>query len=116
MLSVNPSHSSADVTTLRATTCKLLPRKYRLTPVNPPAYPSYIGKTVPVGFGDLRSLADNRRSAVFYVRVLPRAPNFKINGWAWVGRPSGLPVPTFRFANPAQCPPTHLAMGSGLST
>jgi hypothetical protein len=90
----NASHSSADVTTISLPTPRPCPCKYRLTRAKPPTYSSYIGKTVPIGFGDLRIY--RRTTALerfFYVRTPTRA--YSINGWALVGRPSGLPVAPF---------------------
>ncbi|MBJ9682443.1 MULTISPECIES: hypothetical protein [Burkholderia] len=71
-------------------------------------YSEIAAETTADGFGDLTILADNRRCAVF---LRPYAFARPVNGWAWVGRPSGLPVPMSRFANLAQRLPTPFGDG-----
>jgi hypothetical protein len=80
-----------------------------LTAVNRTAYASDVAETTANGFGDPIMMADDRRSAVF---LRPYAFARLFNGWAWAGRPSGLPVPSCRFANPAQRPPTPFGDGT----
>ncbi|WP_244136762.1 hypothetical protein [Burkholderia vietnamiensis] len=82
--------------------------KKALQPVNLGAYTFNVAETTATGFGDLIMMADDRRSAVF---LRPCAFARPVNGWAWAGRPSGLPVPSCRFANPVQCPPTPFGDG-----
>ncbi|VWD17354.1 hypothetical protein [Burkholderia contaminans] len=83
-------------------------RKKTLQLVNSGAYTFPVAETTAAGFGDLTMMADDRRSAVF---LRPYAFARPVNGWAWAGRPSGLPVPSCRFANPVQCPPTPFGDG-----
>ncbi|WP_143328599.1 hypothetical protein [Burkholderia sp. AU28863] len=72
-------------------------------------YTATVLETTGTGFGDPIMMADDRRSAVF---LRPYAFARLFNGWAWVGRPLGLPVPSCRFANPVQCPPTPFGDGT----
>lgn len=86
-----------------------MPLRIHLTTVYRRTYPADVAETTATGFGDPIMMADDRRSAVF---LRPYAFARLFNGWAWAGRPSGLPVPSCRFANPVQCPPTPFGDGT----
>ena len=93
--------------------CTLRIRKYLFTDVNRCAYTSIVTETTATEFGD--SIIDRRTTAAarfFYVRTPLRA--ITINGRAWAGRPSGLPV-SYRAGSPtpfsARSP--YLAIESG---
>src|SRR5579863_1973 len=85
-----------------------MPSKYLLTSVNRRRYPAIVAETTATGFSSPETWADNRRSAVF---LRPYASARLFYGRALVGRPSGLPVPTFRSANPVNGPLTPFSSG-----
>src|SRR5471032_1926221 len=69
-------------------TCKLCPRKFRLTTVNPVAYSEVAPQTTGAGFSSLTHVSAQPRRAVFLC-VSPLRASFY--GRAEVGKPSGLP-------------------------
>ncbi|RQU89676.1 hypothetical protein DF133_15540 [Burkholderia cenocepacia] len=79
-------------------------------------YNRLIAETTAIRFGDLNlHTADSRLARFFYVRTSLHA--FKINGWAWTGRPSGLPVSVCAGSpTPLSARPPRLATGGGPPT
>lgn len=80
-----------------------------------PRYSGLAAETTAAGFGDLFNVRRTTAAVrFFYVRMPTRAHT--INGWAWVGRPSGLPVASIAGSpTPLSARPPHLAMEGGPS-
>ncbi|RQZ24044.1 hypothetical protein DIE14_23085 [Burkholderia sp. Bp9017] len=79
-------------------------------------YTGLIAETTAIRFGDLNlHTADSRLARFFFVRTSLHA--FKINGRAWTGRPSGLPVSVCAGSpTPLSARPPRLATGGGPPT
>lgn len=84
-----------------------------LTTVNDRRYSELVAETAATGFGDLDHVSAQPRHAVFLCAMPCRASFY---GWAWAGRPSGLPGAYVTGSPTSPCArPPHLAMGSGIT-